>query len=382
MTISKATELPLKLGFIGGSLSSAVGYAHGVASQLDNCWQLVSGCFSRDIELSQSTGKHWGIPLKRVYSDWQRFILAEKEQLDAVVVLTPTPSHDDIVCALLRAGIPVICEKAMAASIAQSLSIRKALEETSGFLAVTFNYSGYPMVRALKRHVEDGLLGQLKQIQVEMQSDGFIQPKEKMHPQPWRLSDGEIPTLLLDLAVHVQHLSRFVTGLAPVSVNADFHHFSIFDGIVDDAYMWVRCEEDMKAAFWVSKTALGHRNGLRIRVFGDLGSAEWYQEEPEKLHIYDKTSLHTIYDRGNCLYKEEMRERFKPGHPGGFVEAFANLYADIAFALKEYRQHGQYSSPYVFGWDHAHEGLVLLDAAVQSNEVGRWISLGEEVEAV
>lgn len=375
MITASQTKKPLRLGFIGGSTQSAVGHAHWVASQLDERWKVVSGCFSRNKDISMKTGKAWHLNDDKVYSDWQQYISEEKNNLDAVVVLTPTPHHQKVVCALLEQDIAVICEKAMAANIEQSKLIKQALDKSKGFLAVTFNYSGYPMVRDLKRHIAAGKLGKLKQIQIEMPSDGFIQAEDKMSPQAWRLEDGEIPTLLLDLAVHVHHLTGFITDLKPESINADFHHFSIFDGIVDDAYMWVNYEQDFRAAMWVSKTALGHRNGLKLRVFGDQGSAEWYQEEPERLHIFNKDSSRVTYDRGNCLHQNEVRDRFKPGHPSGFIEAFANLYNDIADAFEQYTQQGSYESPYVYGWSHAHEGLALFQAANVSNQEKRWIEL-------
>jgi predicted dehydrogenase len=375
MSFSEHPMPALRLGFIGGSICSAVGYAHWAASQLDERWRVASGCFSRSAETSARTGDDWRLPTERVYSDWRRYIAEQGGELDAVVVLTPTPQHADIVCALLVAGVPVICEKAMVASLAQSNQVREAMQRHGGFLAVTFNYSGYPMLRDLRRHVREGTLGALKQIQIEMPSDAFIQRPERMHPQAWRLSDGEIPTILLDLAVHLHHLAGFLTELKPLAVNADFHHFSAFEGIVDDAYIWVEYEQDMRAAFWVSKTALGHRNGLKLRLFGEQGGAEWVQEEPERLHIYRKDSSRITYDRGNVAHPEEIRERFKPGHPAGFIEAFANLYTDIADALAQYRAEGRHTNPYVYGWAHADEGLRLLRAAARSNHERNWVTL-------
>lgn len=375
MTILTHSPNTLRLGFIGGSITSAVGYTHWAASQLDDRWHVVSGCFSRSPDISARTGSAWHLPENKLFTNWQTYIAAEKNNLDAVVVLTPTPNHVEIVCGLLEAGLGVICEKAMVATLEQSMRIKAALDKSKGFLTVTFNYSGYPMLRDLRRHVQSKTLGQLKQIQLEMPSDGFIQPAEKMHPQAWRLQDGQIPTILLDLAVHVHHICHFLTELVPLSVNADFHHFSSFDGIVDDAYMWVKYEHDFRASFWVSKTALGYRNGLKLRLFGDQGSAEWYQEEPERLHIFRKDSTRVTYDRGNCTHPDEIRERFKPGHPTGFVEAFANLYADIADAMQEFKQTGHHQSPYVFGWEHANEGLELLQAASTANRTGTWTSI-------
>lgn len=375
MTTRENPESVLRLGFIGGSIESAVGYTHWVASQLDDRWRLVSGCFSRDSQTSHRTGTAWHLSPQKIYSDWQRYIIDQADLVDAVVVLTPTPDHADIVCELLEAGIPVICEKAMVANLAQSNQIHDVLQRTKGFLVVTFNYSGYPLLRDLRCHIQEGKLGQLKQIQLEMPSDGFIQPAEKMNPQAWRLSDGDIPTILLDLGVHLHHLTGFLTDLRPIAVNADFHHFSAFDGIVDDAYIWVEYEQGFRASFWVSKTTLGHRNGLKVRLFGEQGSAEWIQEEPERLHLSRKDSTRVSYDRGNVEHPGEIRERFKPGHPAGFVEAFANLYSDIADALVQFRNDGHYNSPYVFGWEHADEGLRLLQAAAQSNIQRTWVTL-------
>ena len=367
----------LSLGFIGGSISSAVGYTHFVSCQLDHRWNVVSGCFSRDEQQSHTTAQNWQIPAEKTYSDWRAYIAAEKDNLDAVAVLTPTPDHADIVCTLIENGVPVICEKAMAASLEQSAAIQDALEQHKGFLAMTYNYSGYPLLRVLRKHVQNGDLGTLKQIQIEMPSDGFIQPNDRMAPQQWRLKDGPIPTILLDLAVHLHHLTHFLTGLTPKSVNADFHHDSTFQGIIDDAYLWVKYNQDFRASMWVSKTALGYRNGLKLRLFGDHASAEWLQENPERLHIYQKDTTCTTYDRGNCRHPEEIRERFKPGHPGGFVEAFANLYNDIADALMDFREDGQHASPYVFGWNHADQGLRLLYGASQANTERAWQSLTE-----
>ena len=378
MTTKSMNYTTLKLGFIGGAHSSAVGYTHWCASQLDNRWQVTSGCFSRDLDRSVETGSVWGLEQSACYSDWQRYIDEKKREVDAMCVLTPTPDHVDIVCRLLENNIPVICEKAMAASLSQSLKIKQALEKHGGFLGVTFNYSGYPMVRVLKKMIDDGDLGKLLKMRIEMPSDGFIQSPERMHPQPWRLQDGEIPTLLLDLGVHVHHLCGFLTGQTPASVLGDFNNFSIFDSIVDDAHFWVEYKEGLKADYWVSKTALGHRNGLKFTLYGDKASATWVQEDPEHLHIAHSDSHRVIVDRGNCEHKEEIRERFKPGHPSGFIEAFANLYNDLADCLTQFKETNVFSSPYVFGWAHAHEGLAVLDAASKANESKQWVSLEAE----
>ena len=364
---------PLRLGIIGGSIRSAVGYTHWAASQLDGCWKVVSGCFSLNTDICRETGRVYQLPEKALFCDWQTYICEQGSSLDAVVVLTPSTDHVEIVCALLRAGGRGDLREAMVANVTESQQVKAALEASGGFLAVTFNYSGYPMLRVLRRHAGRGL-GPLLQLQIEMPSDGFIQPLEQMHPQAWRMTDGVIPTILLDLGVHLHHLAGFVSGQRPRKVTADFHHMGAFPEVVDNAYLWLEYEQGMRASFWLSKAALGHRNGLRLRLYGEQGSAEWLQEEPERLHLFQKTSSRLTLDRANCSYPEEIRERFKAGHPGGFVEAFATLYGDIAAALVQHRRSRVVQSPYVFGWDHADEGLRLLQTAA-AHQQRQWLEV-------
>ncbi|MBT4034791.1 MAG: Gfo/Idh/MocA family oxidoreductase [Candidatus Marinimicrobia bacterium] len=368
--------MSLSLGFIGGGLNSAVGQAHYCASQLDKRWELCAGLFSQHGDINLETGKAWHVDEKRVYPDLGEFLVQEQQSLDAVVVLTPTPSHADIVCKLLDQGIAVICEKALTASIADLRRIESAYRENS-FLAVTYNYSGYPMVRELQQRIKAGELGKIHQIQIEMPADVYLQIKqgEYLTPQSWRLEDGEIPTILLDLGVHLHHLCQFLTGLNPLEVNADYHNYSRFDDVVDDAHLWVKYEQGMNASMWMSKTALGHRNGLRVRIYGEKGSAEWYQMDPENLTLSDQQGRKTVVDRG-CAASDLMPyERFKPGHPIGFVEAFANLYGDIADALIDHRQGKVGNHPYVYGLEHAAQGLHMLRSATLAHEQRRWILL-------
>lgn len=377
--IQQPLAQPLKLGVLGGGVNSAVGYAHYVASQLDNKWQVVSGFFSRNPLINRQTAEAWHIPNFKQYETWQDYIQAEKAQLDAVVVLSPTPQHSAMVRYLIEQGVAVICEKAMTADLADSLLIKQTLDQYGGFLAITFNYSGYSMVRELKQRVQSGELGKLLQVQIEMPSDAFINQAAQAKPQDWRLADGSIPTILLDLAVHLHHLIYFVTEKHPLKVMADFHHFSKFDGIIDDAYIWAKYCDDMKASIWLSKTAYGYKNGLKIRLFGDQGSAEWFQEIPDQLTVTNRESVVMQYNRGNALNQGWVVERFKPGHPTGFIEAFANLYSDIADNLIRYQQQPQgfVFDGTVFGWEHAHQGLKMLNSAVESDNSQAWVAINE-----
>src|SRR3569623_1953130 len=157
------TQLPpLRLGFIGGALNSAVGYTHYNSSRLDGHFRVDSGCFSRRADVNEETARTYGIPAERMHATWHALLGNERQALDAILVLTPTPDHRDSVIAALAAGYPVICEKALAVSSEACRRIGEAVDRTRGFLAVTYNYSGYPMVRELRRMLADGQQGRQK----------------------------------------------------------------------------------------------------------------------------------------------------------------------------------------------------------------------------
>ncbi|MCB1722519.1 MAG: Gfo/Idh/MocA family oxidoreductase [Gammaproteobacteria bacterium] len=368
----------LALGFIGGGLSSAVGQTHFAACHLDGRWSLEAGAFSRDREVNRRTAENWRVSPDRVYDSWRDLLLAERSRLDAVVVLTPTPNHYEIVQALLKAGIPIICEKALVASVNDARALLAIHDAKKNFVAVTFNYSGYPMVRELRTRIDAGEFGAIQQLHIEMPQEGFVRPPaiagKAAPPQSWRLKDDFIPTICLDLGVHLHHLTTFLTGEEPQQVNAEFGNFSRYRGIVDNVAMWAEYPSGMTSNFWMSKTAVGRRNGLRIRLFGETGSAEWYQLESEQLHISTIDGSHLTIDRGGqaTVAGEARYNRMKVGHPSGFIEAFANLYTDIADALLEWRSEGRHRHPYVYGMEHATDGLATLHAARLSSSRRRW----------
>jgi len=373
---------PLNLGFIGGSLKSAVGYVHYAASRMDGLWHLAAGAFSRNAAQNAETGARWGVEPGRQYARWQDMLAAEAHRLDAWVVLTPTPSHSEIVCALLKAGVPVICEKALATSVEEAECIREAQAAKGAFLQVTFNYSGYPMVRELRGLIAAGRLGAIRHVQLEMPQEGYLRldPQGRpVIPQAWRLQDYRVHTVSLDLGVHLHHLMHFLTGQTPLEVMADVASYGHHQGVADNITCWVNYGDDLRCAMWYSKSALGQRNGLRIRVFGEKGSAEWLQTDPQFLHLAFADGSRQILDRGgnldaasDGLPKLPRYNRFKSGHPSGFIEAFANLYADLAEGLLEHRQTGQVRNPWLYGLDHATEGLRLFEAAARSAAKRGW----------
>lgn len=365
-----------RAGVIGGGVNSAAGYAHYVASRLDGLWSWQTGVFSRRVEGNLQAAEAYGILPDRVYDDVGRMLDCERKQLDAIIILTPTPDHAEMVRDCLARGIPVICEKALATNSEDAIRTRNLCVDKRGFLAVIYNYSGYPMVRELRAMIREGVLGDILHFQAEMPQEGFLRTDEKgnkLVPQDWRQKDGSVPTLHLDLAVHLHELIFYLTGENAREVIADQASRGWFP-VVDNVSCLARYSNGVQGQFWFSKSALGHRNGLRLRIYGSKASAEWYQLNPEELFISFADGRRQIMDRSSNAKVASLSRynRFKAGHPAGFNEALANLYVDIHKALSDFKATGNQESDEIFGADLAVEGLDFLEAMVRSCASQRW----------
>ena len=374
-----APDGKLRLAFLGGAANSAVGRVHRIAVEMDQRLELVAGCFSRHPEINLASAREYGIDPAHAYASLEELLERADGLVDAVVILTPTDQHEAQVLRCLRAGLPVICEKALATSVAEIEAIAACRAETEGFLAVTYNYTGYPMLRELKRLVDIGHFGNLEQIHVEMPQDGFVRLSNEgqpLVPQAWRLRDGDVPTISLDLGVHLHMMVRFLSSAQPLEVVASTSTYGNFPGVVDNVSCIVRYSGNLTCNVWYSKTALGYRNGLKLRLFGDRGAAEWLQENPEYLSVTDRHGTKSILDRASGQTREACLPRytrFKVGHPAGFIEAFANYYSDVAEALAAHLDGCPASVPYVFGVDEALQGIYLLQAIADSSANRMWV---------
>lgn len=375
----KKTDGRLALGVVGGALSSAVGYAHFAATHMDGRFRFAAGCFSKSWEQNQESGARFGVDPKRIYTDYQSLIEGEAQSLDAVIILTPTPSHAHIVGACLKSGIPVVCEKALCGTVEDAEALLNMVRLENGYLAITYNYSGYPMVRELRRRVRDGALGKILQIRAQMPQESFVRRSPEgapMNPQAWRVQDGTIPTLHLDLGVHLHQLVFYLTGWKPREVIAEETSMGAFDTVIDNVEATARYDHDVPVHFWFSKAALGYRNGFSIQIFGERASAEWVQGAPEVLTLSHANGRREIVDRGGYApAAADQLNRFKAGHPAGYIEAFANLYSDIADDLHAYNAGQQERSQEVFGAQLAVEGLHFLQAMTRSAKARAWQSV-------
>jgi predicted dehydrogenase len=233
------------------------------------------------------------------------------------------------------------------------------------------------MLRELKQIIKYGKLGQILHFQAQMPQEGFIRLNskgEKPVPQQWRLSDREVPTIHLDLATHLHEIIYYLTNEKPLETISDQASDGWFKNVIDNVSCLCRYSNNIQGQIWFSKSALGHRNGLEISIYGTKGSVNWVQMNPEELTISFVDGHKQILDRASSVGVADQPRytRFKAGHPAGFIEAFANLYCDITKVLIEYKETGRWTSQEVFDSKFATEGLRFLESMVLSSKTKKW----------
>lgn len=365
----------IKVALIGGGINSAVGEAHVSSLFLSNLYQITTVLFSRDSKLNELSRDKYG--LNNVYICYSiDELISQKDNYNIVIVLTPTDTHFEILKLLIKENLHIICEKALVSSIGQVHDLKNALTNYTSKLYVIYNYLGYTMLKAFKKIVHNGALGEISNIQIEMPQEGFARIKndKPISIQPWRLEDDFIPTLSLDLGVHLHILIHYMFDIKPKSVYAVYNYTGNYKQIVSDVNAIITYENSVLCNMWFSKIALGYLNGLKIRVFGKLASLEWVQEDPDKLFMSTSLGEKQIIDKNNKIIQElnlTQYERFKPGHPSGFVEALTNYYVDIWKSFNGFESH---ENKEVFGLEESVEGIELFHLFSESVRQGKMLN--------
>jgi len=370
----------LRLAVIGGGPGSFIGPVHRQAARLDDRYELVAAALSSDAQKSVRAGTELGLPAERCYPDALALLRAEAvrpDGADVVAIMTPNDSHFPYAMAALEHGFDVICDKPMTHTLVEAEVLLARVQATGRVFCLTHNYSGYPLVRQARAMVADGQLGEIRLVQIEYVQGGRARPgpgRTAWKTDPVR---GGPSLVMGDIGTHAHHLLRFVTGLEVAEVAADVGNVVPGSSAHDFAGALLRLQGGARGSFWVTQAAAGVENGLRIRVSGSLGTLEWLQEQPQLLHFKPLDAPAQVRTpRGpGTLPLAGRSSRVAAGHPEGFPEAFANLYADAAEAIAACRA-GATPDPLALHFPTAHDGWMgqrFVDAVIRSSEAnGAW----------
>lgn len=375
----------LRYGMVGGGPGAFIGEVHRKAAALDGHIELVAGAFSSSAEKTKKIGSELGLHDDRLYDNFQEMAekessLAEDERIDFVSVVTPNHLHFPVCKAFIKSGIHVVCDKPMTKTLDEAEELCRLVDKHDVVFALTHNYTGYPMVKEAQQLVKKGKLGTLRKVVVEYPQGWLSEPieREEAKQAEWRTDPDKagVSSAVGDIGSHAENLVEYITGLRMVKLFADIHSFVDGRELEDDANMLVHYQEGVRGILYASQISVGEENALNIRVYGTIASLEWDQENPNYLHLKYPDRPEQIYKRGNPYLSEQanFNNRIPPGHPEGFIEAFANIYRNVAFTItaeKRGEEPDKFASDFPTVQDGA-IGVHFIHKAIESGTKGEW----------
>ena len=384
ITPAKARSPRIRLGMVGGGQGAFIGAVHRIAARLDDQYDLVAGCFSSSPEKSAASAAELGVP--RAYDDFAQMALREarrRDGIEAVAIVTPNHMHAPVARQFLKRGIHVICDKPLTATLTEAKQLARAAGESDALFVLTHNYTGYPMIRQARAMIAAGDLGEIRLVQVEYAQDWLAEPLEASGNKQasWRTDPAKsgLGGAIGDIGTHAFNLAGFVTGLELDALAADLQSFVPGRQVDDNAHVMLRYRGGARGMLWCSQVASGCENALRLRVYGTKAGIEWSQEDPNYLWVTPLGQPRYRLSRGGAGTGPDAARvtRVPAGHPEGYLEGFANIYAEAARAILA-RREGAAPDPAITypGLKEGLEGVAFVDACVRSSRRnGAWVKL-------
>ncbi|WP_428333215.1 Gfo/Idh/MocA family protein [Novosphingobium sp.] len=366
----------LRMGMIGGGPGAFIGPVHRLAAEMDREIELVAGAFSSDPARASAAGEAYRIDPARAYPSLDAMFAAERARadgIDFISIVSPNHHHLPAARAALAAGVAVMSDKPLTGTLAEAHELAGLVRDAALPFGVSYTYSGYPLVREARARVLAGALGAVRKVVVEY-PQGWLAGEAVGKQAEWRVDPARagLGGCIGDIGVHAFHLAEFISGLAVTELFADLG--SVVPGRVldDDCSILLRFENGARGVLLASQIEVGELNGLRIRIYGERGGLVWRQETPNTLVQHSLDGRSEIINAGGMLIGADAaaRTRTPPGHPEGYLEAFANLYRDFAALLR-----GE-PAPLLPGIDAGVRGMTFIATAVAaSRDHTGWVKL-------
>ncbi len=294
-------------------------------------------------------------------TDWRELI--ERDDIDLIDICTPGDSHVDIAIAALQAGKHVLCEKPLANSVAEAermASAARAAAKRGVFAMVGFSYRRVPAIGLARRLVEQGRLGEIRQIRSVYLQDWLA---DAASPMTWRLDKSLAGSGALgDTGAHAIDLAQHLSGLDITAVSGIMRTFvterpklaerkgltgiasdEIGTVTVDDAALFsAKFGDGPLGSFETTRMATGRRNSLRIELSGTDGALAFDFEDMNVLQFYDATAPADTQGFQRILATEPTHpwvgSWWPPGHGLGYEHAFTHQVVDLLTDIDAGRQ--------------------------------------------
>ena len=364
----------LTYGMVGGGPDGFIGDAHRRAIALNMNAFPAAGCFSRDPEKSRITADMLGIDPARCYADYAQMAQAEsarEDGIDFAVVVTPNASHFEICKAFLEAGIHVACDKPVTVSLAQAKELQHLAEEKGLLFMVTYTYMGNVTAKDIRDLIRQGEIGAVRMVMAEYPQGWLAHESDDggWHSDP---AQGGRVNCLGDLGTHVENAVATMTGLRIRRVLAKMDKKVPGHILDDNDSILVEYEGGASGIYWTSQMAIGSANSLRVRIYGEKGTVEWFQEYPEDVTLIGPDGSRKKIKRGSAVTAYAARyNRLPAGHPEGWYESMGNLYSSFTRCILA-KQDGTFTEDMI---DHPTildgvHGMAFVEACLQSAEKG------------
>lgn len=372
----------IRLGMVGGGTGAFIGSVHRVAARIDGDYELVAGALSSRPDVALESGRNIGLAEDRIYTSYEEMATAEAARpdgIEAVSIVTPNHLHFGPAKAFLEAGIHVICDKPLTATLEDAQALAAIQPRNGARFLLTHNYTGYPLIRQARELVQSGTLGTIRVVQAEYPQEWLTEAADPDNKQAaWRTDPARSGAggAIGDIGTHAYNLLRFVTGLKTAAVSADLTSFVPGRALDDNVHILLRFEGGARGMLWASQVAVGCENGLQLRIYGDKGGLEWRQDNPNYLWFTQFGKPKQLLTRGGAFSGQPastMNLRIPSGHPEGYLEAFATLYSQFAAVI---RGRGQAYEGLLPSLADGVEGMQFIAASVSSSQHdGKWTRL-------
>ncbi len=374
---------------VGGGRAAFIGSVHRMAAALDGQIELVCGAFSSDPLRSRQSGEDLYLDPKRCYESFDEMFrteatLEDDVRMDMVSIVTPNHLHFAPAMMALDFGFHVICDKPLCLTVKEAETLAAKAKSSGLIFAVTHAYAAYPMIRQARQMIAHAALGKIRRVVVEYPQGWLSTPLESEHQKQaaWRTDPEKsgVAGAMGDIGTHAAQLAEYVSGLRITELCADLHTHVAGRRLDDDGSVLLRFNNGARGVLYASQISAGEENNLRIRVYGESGSVEWAQMEPNSLIVRWLDQPMQVYRTGVGKHYPETiaHTRVPSGHPEGYIEAFANIYRNVAYCIQA-RLSGEQVDPLYEdypGIDNGVRGMKFIEAVLKSNLTEeKWTSL-------
>ena len=335
----------IRMGMIGGGRGAFIGGVHRMAAALDGQIELVCGAFSSDPEKSRLSGVDLYLDPSRVYDSYEDMIFQEKElprdiRMDMVSIVTPNHLHFAPSKLALENGFHVVCDKPLCFDLAEANELIDLVNSQEKIFALMHNYTGYPMVKQARAMIQHNDIGKIRRVVVSYPQGWLSTPLENTDQKQalWRTDPTKagVAGAMGDIGTHAYNLMEYITGLRVTHLCADVNKVVKGRLLDDDVNVLLKLDNGASGILTASQISAGEENDLTIKIYGERGGLEWSQIRPNTLIVkwLDRPTQHYRTGVGDLYQTAISATRLPPGHPEGYLEAFANVYKNVATCIQ------------------------------------------------